>query len=320
MKKQTSKFVIGFFLAGILMEGATRLMSPLLGPPLLKWNTMEDAKTLKLGEFVEQYQHPTYVLMGNSTTLIGFNPTVFDSSAGIPAGSSFNAAMNGSEIKQLRDFACSYIINNVKPKNLVILFSNVAMAQSEAYERKLESEPFLTRYSYLYKYRNTFRDPMTVNTLIRILKFQDLRQGIVYRWADNLDSFGYTKYPTTINETTEPGWDPSSAPAISESVFVDVTKLKYLEEIRDLAKSRGVNLVIGTVPTLTFNPLYRNSIKQIAKYLGVDFVQGNDAVGQGRFFQDGVHLNEPGATEFSKFLARELPKLAKGLSPPMSEG
>ena len=312
MKKQTSKFVIGIILASILLEGATRLISPLLGPPLLKWNTMEDAKTLKLGEFVKQYQNPGYVLMGNSTTLIGFNPTVFDSSAGIPAGSSFNAAMNGSEIKQLRDFACSYIINTVKPKNLVILFSNIAMAQDETYEGKLQTESLLARYSYLYKYRNTFRDPMTVNTFIRILKFQNLRQGIVYRWVDNLDSFGYTKYPTTKNEFTDPGWDPSSAPANSESALVDVTKLKYLEEIRDLANARGVNLVIGTVPTLTFNPLYRDSIKQIAKDLGVDFVQGNDAVGQGRFFQDGVHLNEPGASEFSKFLARELPKLSKG--------
>ena len=312
MKKQTSKFVIGILLAGVLLEGATRLISPLLGPPLLKWNTMEDAKTLKLREFVNQYQNPEYVLMGNSTTLIGFNPTVFNSSAGIPAGSSFNAAMNGSEIKQLRDFACSYIINTVKPKNLVILFSNVAMAQNETYEGELQHESFLAQYSYLYKYRNTFRDPMTLNTFIRILKFQDFRQGIVYRWADNLDAFGYTKYPTTKNEFTDPGWDPASAPANSEPVLVNVTKLRYLKEIRDVAKSRGVNLIIGTVPTLTFDPVYRNSIMQIAKDLGVDFVQGNDAVGQGRFFQDGVHLNEPGATEFSKFLARELPKLTRG--------
>jgi hypothetical protein len=312
MKKQTSMFLFGILIAGLLLEGTTRLISPLLGPPLLKWNTMEDAKTLKLKEFGNEFSSPKYVLMGNSTTLIGFNPTVFDSSAGLPAGSSFNAAMNGSEIKELRDFACSYIINNVKPKNLVILFSNLAMAQSESYEGRLQSEPLLARYSYLYKYRNTFRDPMTVNTFIRILKFQDLRQGIVYRWADNLDAFGYTKYPTTTNEFSDPGWDPTSVPADSSSATVDKGSLKYLIEIRDMAKSKGVNLIIGTVPTLALDPLYRNSIQQIARELGVGFVQGNDAVGQGRFFQDGVHLNQSGATEFSKFLAQELPKLPTG--------
>jgi hypothetical protein len=309
MKKQTSMFLLGILIAGLLLEGTTRLISPLLGPPLLKWNTMEDAKTLKLKEFGNEFSSPTYVLMGNSTTLIGFNPTVFDSSAGLPAGSSFNAAMNGSEIKELRDFSCSYIINNVKPKNLVILFSNAAMAQNESYEGKLKSEPLLARFFYLYKYRNTFRDPMTINTFIRILKFRDLRQGIVYRWADNLDAFGYTKYPTTTSEFSDPGWDPSSVPADSSSPSVDKGSLKYLIEIRDVAKSKGVNLIIGTVPTLSFDPLYRNSVQQIARELGVGFVQGNDAVGQGRFFQDGVHLNQSGATEFSKFLAQELPKL-----------
>jgi hypothetical protein len=312
MKKQTSIFLIGIFLAGLLLEGTTRLISPLLGPPLLKWNTMEDAKTLKLGEFVNEFSSPTYVLMGNSTTLIGFNPTVFDSSAGLPAGSSFNAAMNGSEIKELRDFACSYIIENVKPKNLVILFSNVGMAQNVSYEGKLKSESVLARYSYLYKYRNTFRDPMTLNTIIRILRFHNLRQGIVYRWADNLDAFGYTKYPTPTNEFSDPGWNPASVSTNLALVSVDKDSLKYLIEIRDVAKSRGVNLIIGTVPTLAFSPVYRNSIQQIARELGVGFVQGNDAVGQGRFFQDGVHLNQSGATEFSKFLARELPKLATG--------
>jgi hypothetical protein len=312
MKKQTSMFLLGILIACLLLEGTTRLISPLLGPPLLKWNTMEDAKTLKLKEFGNQFSSPKYVLMGNSATLIGFNPTIFDSSAGLPAGSSFNAAMNGSEIKELRDFACSYIINTVRPKNLVILFSNVAMAQNESYEGKLQSESLLARYSYLYKYRNTFRDPMTVNTFIRILKFQDLRQGIVYRWADNLDAFGYTKYPTTTNEFSDPGWDPTSVPADSSSATVDKGNLKYLIEIRDVAKSKGVNLIIGTVPTLALDPLYRNSIQQIARELGVGFVQGNDAVGQGRFFQDGVHLNQSGATEFSKFLAQELPKLPTG--------
>jgi hypothetical protein len=98
-------------------------------------------------------------------------------------------------------------------------------------------------------------------------------------------------------------------PADSSSASVDKGSLKYLIEIRDVAKSKGVNLIIGTVPTLSFDPLYRNSVQQIARELGVGFVQGNDAVGQGRFFQDGVHLNQSGATEFSKFLAQELPKL-----------
>jgi hypothetical protein len=101
----------GILISVVIVEGTVRIVSPLLGPPLTKWNTMEDAKILKLEEFRLKHIDPNYVFMGNSTTLIGLDPSVFNSEIDLPAGSSFNAAMNGSEIQQIRDFACGYIIN-----------------------------------------------------------------------------------------------------------------------------------------------------------------------------------------------------------------
>jgi hypothetical protein len=308
MKKTIIVFLCGILTSFFLMEVAVRVISPLLGPPLLKWNTMEDAKTLKLKEFKNKYSTPGYVLMGNSTVLIGFNPSVFDKEASLPSGSSFNAAMNGSEIKEIRDFACSYILREVRPKNLVILFSNSTMAVNTDF-RKLDPESSIfQRNSYVYRYRNTFRDPMTVNTLIRVLKFRDTRQGIVYRWADNLDEFGYTRYATTDDSIKDSGWNPKQTPEemVLPLPIIDKSGLRYLEEIRDLARAKGVGLIIGTVPTLSYDPSYRFFLEQVARYLGVGFVQGNDAVGQGKYFQDGVHLNNQGAIEFSKFLARTL--------------
>lgn len=311
MRKSLILFVCGILLSVGAIEGAVRAMSPLLGPPLLKWNTMEDAKILKLEEFRKKYPKPKYILMGNSTVLIGFDPTVFDVEAALPDGSSFNAAMNGSEIKQIRDFAFGYILKEIQPKNLVILFSNSGMAVNADYISPNSDLPVLEKYSYIYRYRNTFRDPMTLNTFLRIMKFHNKRQGIVYRWADNLDEFGYTKYETTEATFPEPGWDPTQVAGQSALLLANINRdgLKYLAEIRDLIREQGGNLIIGTVPTLGFDPKYRGAIEQIAKNLGVPFVQGNDAVGQGKYFQDGVHLNKQGSIEFSKFLARELPKL-----------
>jgi hypothetical protein len=308
MKKAIILFLCGILISFFSMEVAVRAISPLLGPPLLKWNTMEDAKILKLKEFRAKHSIPEYVLMGNSTVLIGFNPSIFDKEAALPSGSSFNAAMNGSEIKELRDFACRYILREVRPKNLVILFSNSAMAANTNY-RELDPEiSFFQRNSYVYRYRNTFRDPMTMNTLIRVLKFRDTRQGIVYRWADNLDEFGYTRYATTDVAIKDTGWNPKqvAGEVILPLPIIDKSGIKYLEEIRDLARAKGVGLIIGTVPTLSYDPGYRFFFEQVAQYLGVGFVQGNDAVGQGKYFQDGVHLNNQGAIEFSKFLARAL--------------
>ncbi len=306
-KNRVFLFIVGLLLSVLALEMIARAISPVLGPPLISWNTMEDAKRLKFEEYLEKYQKPKYVVMGNSTSLIGFNPTIFDATANLPIGSSFNSAMNGSDIKTIRDFAIGYILSEVKPKNLVLLFSNTAMIQGPEYKDfKLDTGNLLSN-SYLYEYRNTFRDPMTINTILRTLKFRDTRQGIVYRWAANIDEFGYTKYETTDATFPESGWDPTKGISPdSKNYSVDGAKLKYLIGIRDYAKKNGVNLIIGTVPLPAQDRAYRGTVRQIADDLGVDFVQGNDAVGQGKYFQDGIHLNREGAKIFSEFLAQNL--------------
>ena len=312
MRKTLILFVCGILFSVSIFEGTVRIISPFLGPPLTKWNTMEDAKILKLEEFRLKYTKPQYIFMGNSTALIGLNPSVFDVEGHLPAGSSFNAAVNSSEIRQIRDFACGYIIKEVQPKNLVILFSKLGMATNVDYLNLNTVPSILEKHFFIYKYRNTLRDPMTINTFIRVMKFHNKEQGRVYRWADNLDDFGYSKYGTTESVTTNPGWNPDNSVVRAETALpsIQTNGMKYLIEIRDLSRAAGGNLIIGTVPTLGFDPNYRGAIEKMAQFLGVSFVQGNDALGKGEYFQDGVHLNKKGAAEFSKFLARELPKLS----------
>ena len=89
-KKRLAAFTLGIFLSVICLEGLVRFVSPLLGPPLVSWNTMEDAKKLKLREFKINYGQPEYVFMGNSTTLIGVNTEVFDRFANFRNGSFIN--------------------------------------------------------------------------------------------------------------------------------------------------------------------------------------------------------------------------------------
>jgi hypothetical protein len=49
-------------------------------------------------------------------------------------------------------------------------------------------------------------------------------------------------------------------------------------------------------------------MRQIADDLGIRFIQGNDAVGQSAYFQDGIHLNREDSNLFSEFLAKKLTK------------
>ena len=84
------------------------------------------------------------------------------------------------------------------------------------------------------------------------------------------------------------------------------TEIKYITEIRDFAKAENVKLILGTVPKSNFDERLRATVKSVARDLGIQFIQGNDALGSGEFFQDGTHLNYQGSVEFSKFLGVQL--------------
>jgi hypothetical protein len=304
--KRLASFILGFFLSVIAFEGLIRVVSPLLGPPLVSWNTMEDAKRLKLRDFKVEYGQPEFVFMGNSTTLIGVNTEVFDKYSNSQKSRSFNAGMNGANIVNIRDFAVDFVIPEVRPKNLVILFSNLGMLLNSDYQAFSPDKDSWLNKSQLYTYRNTLRDPMTLNTLIRVIKYRDTNQGIIYRWAAQLNDFGYQDITRT--SITEAGWSPQSNEKIEQTIKVNKNEIKFITEIRDFARSKNINLIIGTVPKLSFDQKLRATVKSVAKELDIGFIQGNDALGTGEFFQDGTHLNYQGSIEFSKFLGSKLGK------------
>lgn len=309
MRKQIFILTLGILASLLVVETTIRIASPILGPPLSAWNTMEDAKKLKMREFQVKFGSPDFLIMGNSTALIGFNPAIFDARMKNSQRFSFNAAMNGSDIGTIQNFATDHIIPSIKPSNLVILVSNIGMLFDSNSLPSVEDDSNLLKKSYLYRYRNTLRDPMTLNTVIRFAQYRDGRQGIVYRWADNLDDFGYSEYPTTEGSVGDIGWNPASATIDQiEEVSIDASKLKSLIKIRDQARQNNVNLVLGTVPLLSNDRSYRATVSNVADLLGIEFVQGNDALGEGKYFQDGIHLNRQGAEAFSKFMADSLYK------------
>jgi hypothetical protein len=308
LKNKVCLFIIGLLTSALLLEGGVRVASPLLGPPLVSWNTMEDAKRLKLDEFKQKYGKPNFVFMGNSTTLIGVDTIITDKYSQDKISKSFNAGMNGANIVNMRDFAISYIIPEAKPKNLVLLFSNTGMLVDSSYKKYKERRSVFLDNFQLFSYRNTLRDPMTLNTLLRVIKFRDTKQGIIYRWSAQLNDFGFQT--VTNNSIDEKGWSASESENIRDyKIDINEDAIKYLTELRDFAKTNDVKLIIGTVPTLTFSRELRKNIERAASILKISFIQGNDAVRSGDFFQDGTHLNYQGRVEFSEFLGKSIQKI-----------
>jgi hypothetical protein len=95
----------------------------------------------------------------------------------------------------------------------------------------------------------------------------------------------------------------------TKNYSTDDSRLSFLIEIRNFAKKNCVNLMIVSVSLLAQQLAYRGTVRQIAEKLGIEFIQGNDAVGQGKYFQDRIHLNREGAKIFSDYLGENVPKV-----------
>lgn len=304
-----TRIFLGFTSSILLLELLVRLLSPVLGPPSTAWNMMEQVKTLKLDALMGAGKTIDFVFMGNSTTWIGVNPNIIDADLHGQV-TTFNAAMNGSTSLSIRTYATDYIIPRVHPKYLIVLFSQGGLRTREDNANYTKSSPrstFLSRYFYLYRYRNTLRDPMTLNTLRRSIEYKSSHEGIVYRWAKDVDANGYSTFPQVSAKMDGQGWNLNRAILTSKPyVVVPKVGLDDMLSIKRLADRDGTKLIIGTVPTIKFDGKYRATIAALAGKVGVPFIQGNDAATSGIYFQDSVHLNAAGAVVFSHYIANQI--------------
>lgn len=307
------KIIFGFLTSFLFLESIVRILSPALGPPLTSWNTMEQVKSLKMQSLVTTGAKIDVVFMGNSTTWIGINPNTINADLNNTL-KTFNAAMNSSTSLSIQDFASSFILPVVHPKYLIVLFSKEGLRTTNDNNLVTKTSPFaksLSKYSYLIRYRNTLRDPMILNTLRRTVQLRSLNQGVVYRWANDVDLNGYSVFKQIAGAVNIKGWNVHQAVASKDDVTANVPEVgfKDLLKLNRDAKIWGTQLIIGTVPTLNYDPIYRSTIATLSAKLGIPFIQGNDAATQGKYFQDGVHLNYDGAELFSHFMAKQIANL-----------
>lgn len=303
-------FIAGTVIAYLCLELLMVAVSPVLGPPLKSWNTMQDAKILKLRALVDGRMNPDTIFMGDSTVYIGVNPNIVNQDLKGVA-STFNAGMNGSDLATIYQFLLDDIIPTSHPKRVIVLLSNLGMMSVKCDVHQSRSKTNVLDGSRLFAYRNTFRDPMWVNTLLRSIKHRSTHEGIVYRWAADLDPFGYSVFGQDTATQPSLGWDDHSLLGIQATTSSGLWPNSCLLAMRDAMLKEGGELIIGTVPTSLLRGDFREGARTLAREMNVKFIQGNDAVKSGLLFADGVHLNDNGAETFSHFLASQIKVLMK---------
>jgi hypothetical protein len=318
---KVTRFFIGFALGLLILELAVRALSPVMGPPLKSWNTMEDAKIHKLESSQESREASIYV-MGNSTALIGVNPNYVRNNS-LGQLKLFNAAMNGSDLTHISRFATEYLIPKQHPKAIVLFLAPGTTPDlkplpesksSPLYSSFLspKARELLSANLYLFQYRNNLRDPMTFNAIRKSLMHFRAGFGVVNSWADDIDVSGYSVFPVASNSISG-GWSKDALN--SEEVYgAKLPRLasEELSKILEVAHKHGTRIVISSVPLPYLDNNYRLEVAEFAKVFDLEYISGNDAVTQGQNFADGIHLNESGVKIFSQFLTDELLKLGLG--------
>lgn len=313
---KTLKFICGVVSGVLLLEVTIRLISPVIGPPQTSWQIQQQAKIIKISERPADLGPIDLVIMGDSTGKDGVDPEILDDN--IREGfHSFNASLNSSTtytiMKQFTE-----ILPYARPKYLLIILGPGTSRSSDVdqsvqiYDEAASVAAFsgikgsLNRNLYLYRYRNNIRDPFIVNTLFRSFRYQSLREGVVYRNVDTMKQNGDSIFPRTLTASASGRWEkPSKEPLLQISEYPKAT-LQHLLAIQNECEKEGVEMILSTVPTSSYDPIYRGFVRGMAKELNVYFIQGNDATRDLSDFSDGVHLNALGAEKFSKFLGKKI--------------
>jgi hypothetical protein len=310
------KFFSGILTGVLFLEVVMRLVSPIIGPPQTVWQIQQQAKVIKIRERPADLGSIDLITFGDSTGKEGIDPDILDFSVG-KGFHSFNASLNSSTtytiMKQFQE-----ILQYSKPKYVLILLGPGTSRDSDVdesvqtYDKAASAEMssgikgLLNRNFYLYRYRNNIRDPFILNTVYRSIRYQSLREGVIYRNVDTMKFNGDSSFARTLNSYASGNWElPKSEPTFKITNYPAAT-MRHLRIVQEECKKIGAKLVLSTVPTNSYNPKYRVLARSIGKQLGLDFIQGNNATTNLADFSDGVHLNAVGARKLSELIGTDL--------------
>lgn len=313
---KTLKFISGVASGCLLLEIIIRIISPVIGPPQTSWQIQQQAKIIKIRERPADLGSIDLLIMGDSTGKDGVDPEILDENI-LDGFHSFNASLNSSTtytiMKQFRE-----ILPYARPKYLLIVLgpgtsrSSDVDQSAQTYDEAARISAAvgikgaLNRNLYLYRYRNNLRDPFIVNTLFRSIRYQSLREGVVYRNVDTMKQNGDSIFPRTFAANATGEWEkPKKEPLLQISEYPKAT-MEHLLAIQRECKKKGIEMILSTVPTSNYSPTYVGLVSAIAKRLNIYFIEGNNATRDLSDFSDGVHLNALGAEKYSIFLGKQL--------------
>lgn len=320
MSKRTERILSLVFLIFLLIAG-DRLLTYLLEPLSRAEYFLHDMKEMK-----KSGEYPDMIIIGNSRSVYGFDPRVFEEELGLD--NVYNASVVGQQISS-KYYIAEAMIEAFSPKIVIfdIEWQSLNDFGTTRTQAKLLGLDRLTGLSKIRYILEAFDFSEWIYALCKPYRFRDnlFREGSI---AQNLRLKNWlrdTDYAENYYGTYK-GYDKGSA--CSEKPFaigsygtfdeaeISAENKAYLDRMAELCRARNISLFIVSPPLTTMRQLnigrYQEAndyYKAYASEKGVPYhnlnmLRDRDEIFPDSYFYDSGHLCEPGATEASRLYAQ----------------
>lgn len=270
--------------------------------------------------FLEKGVQRDVLFLGSSVVHRGINPRVIDSICGI---NSYNAGLDGTSLFEFYYLLKSYLVNNPAPK--------CALLNLDAFSFRLDQHTF-----YFPLYVNYTSNPELANMISQRGYSAPVYKSMPFVVLSDLDDnskgtflkgimgsndmkpgdFHYKGYLSNGNETLK-----GDTTTRYYKVKVDTGSIQYLDKINALCKQKNIRLILNCAPifreaSFTVDQDINRSVTEMitayAQKNNLDFLRGDlqsSLAHNPNYFANHGHLNVPGATAYSKWLAEQLNKV-----------
>lgn len=289
----------------LVLELAVRVAAPHLPRPQQWYSPYAQTKAEQLAARGGTGQNVDVVFLGSSAVAAALDPQAF-TEADPCHRSAYNGALTAATPQVLERWMRDAVEPNVAPKVVVVgLTSREFKGESDVatYEDQVATrqdglaglDRWLSRYSYLVRYRSVLRDP---------------RRWVAKASGEDpdFDATGYER-----SRAKKPYQLGAYGPGVFGSYHLDPEEFAALSRMSQELRSRGTELVLADLSVsedwaavhgrgAEDLDLYRRELRDFAVQHGIRFVDVTDVRDRGEF-NDPIHIGPDGARKESALLA-----------------
>ena len=294
------------------------------GLPNPDWNFAQtDLKVKEMQALAEGDRSADVLVIGNSSVAAGFIGDELEDLLGIDTV--YNAALDGSSMRQMEDWALNVAVPLTNPGVLVIGLTSRdlnddSISNAEVFDKYLESAGrarFLGEEKIGQKVQRTLAD---ISALVKISPFLRDPASLVSQYDPSGANDGSFQLPSDDYDTRTLDVTRTREGALNDFALGGI-ETEALQNLTDALEAQGIDVVIVEMPFLAedYLPLHQNGAADyeafheaavaFAESQALPYLDLTDYPWTKSEFYDFIHLNSSGIALINSMLAEQLAEL-----------